>query len=70
VRTPSERQSRGGIVSFAGPFDPRIMKQSLMSRRMVVNERGGALRLAPHFYNTDEEILEAFKEIDHLSASA
>jgi selenocysteine lyase/cysteine desulfurase len=70
VRTPRERQSRGGIVSFTGPFDPKMMKQTLMSRRMIVNERGGALRLAPHFYNTQEEILKAFKEIDHLSGGA
>lgn len=70
VRTPRERGSRGGIVSFAGPFDPKTMKQALMSRRVVVNERGGALRLAPHFYNTDEEILRLFSEIDGLPSSA
>jgi len=70
VRTPREREMRGGIVSFSGPFDPKKMKQSLMSRRIVVNERGGALRLAPHFYNTEEEILHVFKEIDSLIARA
>lgn len=70
VKTPRERESRGGIVSFAGPFDPKKMKASLMSRRMVVNERGGALRLAPHFYNTEEEVLRLFSEIDGLASRA
>lgn len=70
VKTPRERERRGGIVSFAGPFDPKKMKQSLMSRRVVVNERGGALRLAPHFYNTEEEVLRLFEEIDGLASRA
>lgn len=70
VRTPREREKRGGIVSFAGPFDPKKVKASLMTRRMVVNERGGALRMAPHFYNSEEEILLAFKEIDSLTGRA
>ena len=68
VKTPRERERRGGIVSFAGPFDPKKMKASLMSRRIVVNERGGALRLAPHFYNTEEEVLRLFSEIDGLAS--
>ncbi|MCC6711749.1 MAG: aminotransferase class V-fold PLP-dependent enzyme [Candidatus Dadabacteria bacterium] len=67
VRTPRERGMRGGIVSFAGPFDPKRVKAGLMSRRIVVNERGGALRMAPHFYNTEDEILRAFEEIDSLA---
>jgi selenocysteine lyase/cysteine desulfurase len=70
VRTPRDREKRGGIVSFAGPFDPKKVKASLMTRRMVVNERGGALRMAPHFYNSEEEILLAFKEIDSLTGRA
>ncbi len=70
VKTPRERERRGGIVSFAGPFDPKKMKASLMSRRVVVNERGGALRLAPHFYNTEEEVLRLFEEIDGLASRA
>lgn len=68
MKTPREREKRGGIVSFAGPFDPKKMKESLMGRRIVVNERGGALRLAPHFYNTEEEVLRLFEEIDDLAS--
>ncbi|HML95460.1 MAG TPA: aminotransferase class V-fold PLP-dependent enzyme [Thermodesulfobacteriota bacterium] len=67
VRSPRERDMRGGIVSFAGPFDPKKVKAGLMTRRIVVNERGGALRMAPHFYNTEEEILRAFEGIDGLA---
>ena len=70
VRTPRERDMRGGIVSFAGPFDPKKVKASLMARRMVVNERGGALRMAPHFYNSEDEIFQVFEEIDGLTGQA
>ncbi len=67
LRTPRGREERGGIVSFAGEFDPAALKRKLRESDIIVNNRGGALRMAPHFYNTEQEILEAFKEIDRVS---
>lgn len=64
VRTPMDRNERGGIISFSGDFDPLALKKKLRESNIVVNNRGGALRLAPHFYNTEEEIIRAFEEID------
>lgn len=67
LRTPRDRSERGGIVSFSGNFDPVVLKKKLRESNIVVNNRGGALRMAPHFYNTEEEIIKTFEEIDRLS---
>jgi selenocysteine lyase/cysteine desulfurase len=32
----------------------------------LVNVRSGAIRVAPHFYNTEDEILRFFSELDKL----
>lgn len=64
IRTPRNRNERGGIISFSGGFDPVLMKKKLRESDIIVNNRGGALRAAPHFYNTEEEILKLFGEID------
>jgi len=66
IRTPRDRNERGGIVSFSGNFDPVALKKKLRQSDIVVNNRGGALRLAPHFYNTEDEILKLFEEIDRI----
>jgi selenocysteine lyase/cysteine desulfurase len=42
------------------------LKKKLRESDIVVNNRGGALRLAPHFYNTEDEILKLFEEIDRI----
>ncbi len=66
IKSPRNHRSRGGIVSFSGDFDPADIRDKLMKSNIVINERGGALRLAPHFYNTEEEILRFFRELDTL----
>lgn len=66
VETPEERESRGGIVSFSGDFNEKKLCEELRNLNIVVNERGGALRVSPHFYNTEEEIMELFLNIDLL----
>lgn len=66
LKTPRNALQRGGIVSFAGDFDPASIRDELMESNIVVNHRGGALRLSPHFYNTEDEILSSFKELDKI----
>lgn len=68
VKTPKDRTQRGGIVSFSGNFDPGEVTEQLLKMKIVVNYRGGALRIAPHFYNTEEEIGNLFSAIDKILA--
>jgi len=53
--TPPAREQRAGIVAVAPP-DPAAASERLMSAGVTHSLREAAIRLSPHFYNTDEEI--------------
>ncbi|RJO75625.1 aminotransferase class V-fold PLP-dependent enzyme [Nocardia panacis] len=59
IRTPRQHECRGGIVTLAFPGD-RVVKQRLADREMVCSWRDG-LRIAPHIYNTLDEV-DAFMD--------
>ncbi len=58
--TPKTRKERGGNITFAGAFDPAATRDNLREKGIMVNARGGGLRVSPHFYNTEEEIVALF----------
>jgi cysteine desulfurase/selenocysteine lyase len=66
VVTPKPWHERAGILSFDVP-EPESVKTLLMERKIVVNVRdGGTLRVAPHFYNSRQDIdtlVDALAEI-------
>jgi selenocysteine lyase/cysteine desulfurase len=66
VLTPRNKERRGGIVVFAGEFDPQDVKDKLEKMNIMVNVRGGGLRVSPHFYNTEADILSLFEAFDDL----
>lgn len=53
--TPSEPAKRAGIISFF-PGDTSAVAAALRRERVVFSVRDGAIRFAPHFYNTVEEM--------------
>jgi kynureninase len=54
VATPRPRDRRGGIVALRFPGDATVARD-LTASGFVCSYRGN-LRIAPHFYNTDEEV--------------
>lgn len=52
-RLPAERS---GIVSLSVPADPGRLVRRCREAGIVINQRGGRLRLSPHAYNTPEEV--------------
>lgn len=66
VLTPKAREERGGNITICGKFDPAKMKDALREKGIMVNVRGGGLRVSPHFYNTGEEIQAFFKALDRI----
>jgi cysteine desulfurase/selenocysteine lyase len=66
VLTPSARHERGGNITFSGNFDPAAMRDALREKRIMVNARGGGIRVSPHFYNTGEEIAGLFNAMDKI----
>jgi len=51
-----------GIYSFSGNNIEKLFEY-LTSKKIICSFRGGMLRIAPHFYNTTEEIDELVKQV-------
>jgi selenocysteine lyase/cysteine desulfurase len=63
--TPLEPRRRAGILSFM-PRDLDSSISALTDLRAVFGVRQGAIRLAPHFYNTREEIERVVDALDRV----
>jgi kynureninase len=66
VRTPLVDSERGGTVTLDVPDSARVAAD-LIARDIVIDHRPNAgIRMAPHFYTTDEEIDHALAVMDAL----
>ena len=66
LNTPRDDRERGGsvVVDVPGAKD---VADELMRQNVVIDYRPGAgIRMAPHFYNTDEEIDHALATLDAI----
>lgn len=69
VHAPRDPSRRGGTVAFDVPHGPAVA-QALLSRDIVIDYRPGAgIRVAPHFYTTDEELEAAVAALDEILAT-
>jgi kynureninase len=68
VTVPRAPERRGGTVAFDVPH-AREVAQALLARDVIVDFRPGAgIRIAPHFYTSDEELDAAVDAIDSILA--
>ena len=58
--TPPERERRAGIIAFV-PTDPAAVAEALRVAEVAFSLRGGAIRLAPHAFNTMAEVEHALE---------
>ena len=56
--TPADPAHRAGVIAVA-PRDPVGASERLTAAGVIHSLREGAIRLSPHFYNTEDEIDEA-----------
>jgi kynureninase len=69
VHAPREAVRRGGTVAFDVPHGAEVA-QALLARDVVIDYRPGAgIRVAPHFYTTDDEVERVVAEIDDILAT-
>jgi cysteine desulfurase/selenocysteine lyase len=61
--TPREQTRRAGIVSFIPPDVPAAAT-ALRAARVIFSLREGVLRLAPHWYNTVDEMEEVVRILE------
>ena len=66
LRSPREAERRGGAVVFDFVGSADVVRE-LGRRRFFCDHRPGAgVRLGPHFYNSDDEILAFFHELQQI----
>lgn len=63
VVSPLNESERSGILVFAHP-EAEALYPYLMERKGFVSLRAGRIRLAPHFYNNDEDVQRFFALLD------
>ncbi|MBX3173623.1 MAG: aminotransferase class V-fold PLP-dependent enzyme [Gemmatimonadaceae bacterium] len=69
VSAPRDAARRGGTVAFDVPNGAAVA-QALLTRDVVIDYRPGAgIRVAPHFYSTDDEVDRVVHEIDDILAT-
>jgi kynureninase len=62
VNAPRDPARRGGTVAFDVPHGAEVA-QALLARNVIIDYRPGAgIRVAPHFYTTDDEVERAVAE--------
>jgi kynureninase len=70
VTVAREPSRRGGTVAFDVPH-AREVAQALLARNVIVDYRPGAgIRVAPHFYTSDDELDAAVATIDEILAKS
>jgi kynureninase len=66
INTPLDPDKRAGTVSIDMPNSQEVARE-LIQRNILVDWRPRAgIRMAPHFYNSDEEIETAFAAADEI----
>ena len=66
ICAPSDPDRRGGTIAVEVPHGELVAKE-LNDRDIVVDYRPGAgIRIAPHFYNTEDECKSALEAIDEI----
>lgn len=69
VHAPRDDARRGGTVAFDVPHGYEVA-QALLARDIVIDYREGAgIRVAPHFYTSDDELERAVLAIDQVLAT-
>jgi kynureninase len=69
VHAPRDPDRRGGTVAFDVP-NAAAVARALLAEDIVIDFRPGAgIRVAPHFYTTDDELATCVGAIDDILAS-
>lgn len=68
VNSPLSDTQRAGHVTLAPPRSESVAAELLQRRVMIDHRPGVGIRMAPHFYTSDEEIEHAFAVMDEVTA--
>jgi kynureninase len=66
VRTPRDRDARGGVVNVGVGANAEEICHALLERNVCTDFRGDGLRISPHFFTTEEDVDRCFEELARL----
>ncbi len=66
IASPLNPEERAGTVTLDMPRAYEISRKLLERGFLVDYREGSGIRIAPHFYSTDEEVLSALEEIEKI----
>jgi kynureninase len=66
LRTPRERDARGGVVNVGVGQEAERICHTLLDRDVCTDFRGDGLRISPHFFNTEADVDRCFDELRRL----
>ncbi|MGQ0671059.1 MAG: aminotransferase class V-fold PLP-dependent enzyme [Actinomycetota bacterium] len=63
IRTPRDRDTRGGVVNLGVGSEAEKICHTLLERDVCTDFRGDGLRVSPHFFNTETDVDRLFTEL-------
>jgi kynureninase len=63
IRTPRDREARGGLVNLGVGTEAGKVCHALLDRDVCTDYRGDGLRVSPHFFNTEGDIDRLFEAL-------
>lgn len=69
VLTPKRDEHRGGVVNVL-VSDAEATAEQLMERGFCVSTRAGGVRLSPHFYTTESDVVAVLDALAEIAAPA
>jgi kynureninase len=60
VRTPRDRDARGGMVNLGVGTEAEKVCHALLERDVCTDYRGDGIRVSPHFFNVEEDVDRLF----------
>ncbi len=62
-----EPEQRSSILSLRVPIDAGVLRQELRAENVICTVQGGYLRIAPHFYNTEDQLEQAAYRLNRIA---
>jgi kynureninase len=66
VRSPRDRDARGGLVNIGVGTDAEKVCHALLERDVCTDYRGDGIRVSPHFFNTEADIDRLFEGLREI----
>jgi kynureninase len=65
ILTPLKNENRSGILTFSreSPQSADDTVRSLSDQQIIISAREGLFRIAPHFYNTTDELEQTINRL-------